>query len=455
MATTDIAIEAQPSINRRVFQLAWPVIAQNLLETLLGIVDTLLVSRLGDAALAGTGAATQFMFILISLLSAISIGSTVLVAQAIGAHRSEHANTLAKQSLIWGVLLAVPLSIGGTLSSSTLMHMLGVTPEVAAIGASYLQITFSTSVFMVLLFIASSVLRGAGDSRTPMQVTILSNIINAIAAYGLIFGHWGLPQLGAVGSAWGALLGRAIAVSILVALLFSGNRVVSIRGRKGWMPSLRTARSIFAIGVPAGVEQVLSSLAFSAMLVVVATLGTHAIAAQRITMNALSLSFLPGFGFALAATALVGQSIGARRPSEGVSAAYIAMRWAMIWMGIVGLIFFFLADFIVAAFNPTPEAYHAAVEGMRIVAIAQPFWAILFVLAGGLRGAGNTRFPMVINAGGLWLTVVLGWIGVNYFGLNLTSIWIAFVVIAPLSALANWWRFRSINWETVQPAEQM
>ena len=224
------------ALRQRVWRLAAPVIGENFLETLLGIVDTLLVAGLGAVAIAGVGSALQIMFFLISALSALAIGSSVLVAQAVGAGDTAHAGRLGRQSLIWSVLFSIPLSVGGYLLSEPIIGSFGLEPQVAAIGVQYLQVTMGTVVVLVALFIGSGVLRGAGDSRTPLRVTALANLVNVVLAYGLIFGHFGLPALGPVGSAWATFVARGLALALLLGALWRGKGGVSISGGS-WRPA--------------------------------------------------------------------------------------------------------------------------------------------------------------------------------------------------------------------------
>src|SRR5262245_32426796 len=261
-------------LRRRVWGLAGPVIGENFLETLLGIVDTLLVAGLGAVALAGVGGALQVMFFLISALSALAIGSSVLVAQAIGAGDIARAGRLGRQSLIWSVLFSIPLSACGLLLSRPIIGLFGLEPQVAQIGVQYLQVTMGTVVVLVALFIGSGVLRGAGDSRTPLRVTALANLVNVVLAYGLISGHFGLPALGPVGSAWATFLARALALVLLLAALWRGRGGVTIGGGGSWRPDFRVARQVLGIGIPAALEQVLATAAFLALALVVARLGT-------------------------------------------------------------------------------------------------------------------------------------------------------------------------------------
>lgn len=442
-ANPDLARIDQPvSMQRRVFTMAWPVISENFLQTMLGIVDTLLVARLGAGAIAGVGSAQQVMFFLIAALSALSVGSSVLVAQAVGARNFKGASRLTRQSLIWSVCFSIPLALIGFFASGSVMAVFGLEPEVARIGTEYLQVTMATVVVLIFLLIGGGALRGAGDSKTPMQVTALANVINVVLSYALIFGAWGFPEMGAVGSAWATFYSRLLAVFLLFFVMWRGRGGVSIRGRVGWLPELGVARSVLSIGIPAALEQVLTSAAFFMMTVLVAGLGTLTLAAHRIAFNALSISFLPGFGFAIAATALVGQSLGARRLDEGETAARIATLWAVIWMGSMGLVIFILAPQLIQLYTSDPAVIDIGTAGMRVVALAQPFWAVLFVQSGALRGLGNTSFPLRTNTLGIWTAVGLAYLFIQTMDGSLALVWAAFLITAPVMAFILWWRFR-------------
>jgi putative MATE family efflux protein len=434
---------AQPvPMQRRVFNLAWPVISENFLQTMLSIVDTIMVARLGAEALAGVGSALQIMFFLISALSATSVGSAVLVAQAIGAHKFGRAGLLAKQSLVWSVIISIPLIIAGLFAAEPIIGIFGMEPGPTQIGADYLRVMMGTGVVLTLLLLGGGVLRGAGDSRTPMLITLFANVVNIVFTYGLIYGELGMPELGAVGSAWGTFISRVIGFGILFWVMWRGVNGVTIRGLSGWMPDLSLAKSILKIGIPAATEQVINSVGFMVMSIVVAQLGTLGLAAHRVALNAMSVSFLPGFGFAMAATALVGQSIGANRPEEAKTIVSIATRWALVWMGTLALIFLFFAEAIIALFTPDPEVIRMGGAGLRAIALTQPFWAISMVQSGGLRGTGDTQYPMRIGTAGIWGAVLLGALLLNTVGGGLTSVWGAFIVTAPITAFLAWRRFR-------------
>jgi Na+-driven multidrug efflux pump len=171
-------------------------------------------------------------------------------------------------------------------------------------------------------------------------------------------------------------------------------------------------------------------------------------------MNALSLSFLPGIGFAIAATALVGQSIGARRPAEGAAATRIATLWGILWMSSMGIVIFFFATPIMQLFTDEPAMVATGAAGLRVVALAQPFWALLFIQSGALRGMGNTGFPLRVNAIGIWLAVGLGYLIIHFIGGRLDAVWSAFLIVSPATGGLLWWRFRqAIRQEEVKFAK--
>ena len=442
-ATAAPTVIDRRAVRLRVLALAGPVIGQNILETMLGIVDTALVARLGASATAGVGAALQVMFFVIAALSALSIGSAVLVAQAYGARDTERASRLARQSIVWSILIGTPLALLGGLFAEPIISIFGVAPDVARIATDYLQVTMGTMVVLVALFIGGGVLRGAGDSRTPMIVTGIANVVNIGLTYALIYGVAGFPALGAVGSAWGSFLARLLALGLMLVALWRGRDGVSIRGISGWRPDLTVARQILKLGIPAAIEQILTSAAFFTLVIIVARLGTVTLAAHQITFTALSASFLPGFGFAIATTTLVGQSIGARRIAEGDAATKVAVLWAVGWMTVIATLLFIFAEGALGLFTNDAQVIATGAAAMRVVALGQPFWAILFVFPGALRGAGNTRFPLVAGSGSIWLTVGIAAI-LLHFGGGLPSVWAAFLATSPFVAALYWWRWRRL-----------
>lgn len=448
LADAPIALEPPPapsrSINlrRRVFGLAAPVIGENLLQTLLGVVDTILVAGVGAVALAGVGASLQIIYITIAALSAVTVGASVLVAQAIGAEHQRMANQYARQAIVWSVVISIPLAVVGVALAPRLMALFGLEPAVAAVGTAYLRVTMATIISLTVMLLASGVLRGAGDSRTPMLVTALANVINVVLSYLLIYGVAGFPALGAVGSAWATFASRLVGAALLIWILWHGRSGVWISGVGRWWPHIDTGWRIFRIGIPAALEEVLIITAFATLTPIVAGLGTLSLAAHRVVINILSLSFLPGIGFGLAATALVGQSVGARQPDEARAVTVIALRWAVIWMGSLGLAFLLFPTPLMRLFTSDPQMIAIGVAAIRVTALTQVFWAASFVYAGAMRGTGDTRTPLLITGLFVWTAVAIGYLGITLVQNSLATLWAAFLVTGPIETLCFWWLWR-------------
>jgi Na+-driven multidrug efflux pump len=230
---------------------------------------------------------------------------------------------------------------------------------------------------------------------------------------------------------------------LLVALWRGRNSAgISIRGSSGWRPDFSVVRRVLAIGIPAAFEQILVTLAFIAGTIVLGQFGTALFAANRIYFTALSMSFLPGIGFAIAATALVGQSIGAKRLEEGEAAVRVATRGAMIWMGAMGLALALFAPQVMSLFTNDTEVIAFGVGGLRAAAFAMPVLAIVFVYNGAMRGTGDTRTPLLIFGIGVWASIVLGALGIFTIGGELVMTATAWVVVSPVMA---WFAVKRFN----------
>jgi MATE family multidrug resistance protein len=436
--------------SRLVLRMAWPAILENSLHTLLGIVDTILVARLGTDAVAGVGAGTQWLFLFVSVMFGVSTGSIVLVARSIGAGDAATANRAVRQSMLLGVALGLAFTLFGLVGADASMAVLGATGEVAAIGASYLRIVSYGGVATCCAVMASSLLRAAGDTRSPMVSTAIANVVNAVVAYGLIFGELGMPRLGADGSAWGLNVARVVAIVYLMLVLWRGRGVLKI-DLSGWRPHLEQLRTIVRFGMPTAIEQILLMTSFMAFAMISIQLGTAAFAAQRITFNAVTISFLPAFGFAMAATTLTGQSLGARRPDLAEKTAWVAVRMAAMWMGTMGLVYIFLPEPLLRVFTDDAAVLAEGVTAMRVIGLASPIWSVPMVLSGALRGAGDTRFPLYMTIVTGWLMrVPIGYVAGLMLGLGLAGVYLGAFADALVGAGMVVWRYRRGRWRDIK-----
>jgi putative MATE family efflux protein len=434
---------SHPAMNsRRVLGLALPIMGENLLQTAVGLVDTLLVSQLGDDAIAGVGVGAEITFFTFAVLSAISIGATVLVSQAIGAGDANRASRLARQAISWGLLIALPLSLLLFTFAPAIIDLFGTERDVRDLAVEYFEVIGITASVLLLSYLCGAVLRGAGDAKTPLKAATLANIVNLAASYLLISGHLGFPELGVAGSAWGATLGRAVAAFYMLRALWRGKTPVSIHGRAGWRPHRGFGAELFRLGIPASIEQMMIQGGTTLLVVIVATLGSAALTAQQIEFTITGMVQMPVVGVAIAATALVGQSIGARNYGDAAKAAAIASRLTIYWSVGIGLVYFALASPIVRVFSDDAEVLEL---GRRVIYARAPglaFLGLWMVTAGILRGIGDTRGPMIRGAITMSATVALAFAGVHWLDQGIAWVWLTYLITAPVSIVGNQLAFR-------------
>ncbi|MEZ4522202.1 MAG: MATE family efflux transporter [Thermomicrobiales bacterium] len=438
-------------IRRSVLGLAWPSILENFMQAALGFITTLMVARLGSAAVAGVGTASQVQVIVITAFFAVSMGTTVLIAHAFGAGRIDtEGDAIVKQSTIAGLILALVLTPLTVLLAAPVMRGLGAEPDVVSEGAKFLQITSLSFIFMAIMFILSGALRGVGDTRTSMVVTAFMNVINIALVYALVFGFLFIPELGVTGAALAMVFSRGVGAAIMWLLLWQGRRGLTISGRDGWKLNWQRLKRLADIGLPSMGESVLRSGGQIVFVIVVFMLGTAVTAGNQVAQNAMFLSMFPGFGFSMAATSLVGQSLGARNPERARKVGMTATRWCLAWMSAMGVIFFVFAHPIMefaASGDDKAAIVTAGVDALRLIAFIQPPLAIGFVMAGILRGAGDTRFPMYSTSLTMWLLrVPLAYLFGVVFDWGLQGIYVAMMLDTVVLMVMNLWRYRQGDW---------
>ncbi|HHW10307.1 MAG TPA: MATE family efflux transporter [Firmicutes bacterium] len=439
----------RPAVISGVMALAWPAIVEQTLMMTVGIIDTAMVGRLGAVALASVGLGAQVMMIAITCFAAVSTGTSALVARFTGASEVDKACTVARQSLLLGTLLAVIMSFFLYFNAEAIVHVLFRTSatDVLALAVAYIKILSLSVVPNFILIIINAVLRGSGDTRTPMLVMAVVNVINVMMNYLLIFGIGPLPRLEVRGAAIASAIAQTCGGLIVTCILFSGKTLIRLGIHDDYRPDFPTIRRILRIGIPAGLEQALMRAGQTIYTVIVSSLGTVAYAAHQIALNAESISFMPGFGFALAATTLVGQKLGAGEPREAERAGLTAAGLAAGIMSLMGAAFFLFPALFVSIFTHDAEVLAASAQVLRLIALSQPFLALSMVLAGGLRGAGDTRSVMWITGFGICaVRVCLALLFVR-LGYGLFGAWMAMAIDLVFRGTACSWRFRQGRWK--------
>ncbi len=434
-----------------VLTLALPAMIEHILQVLIGVVDTYFVSRLGTEAIAGVGITNLIINVYIAFFVALGVGTTAVVSRNIGAGETEAANHAVRQSIIMALVIGIISGIFNLLFYKRLFILLGAEEKVMAYGIPYFLIVAVPSIFLCIIKVLSSALRGGGDTKTPMKVGVISNIINIVLDYVLIFGIFGFSGLGIVGAALATTISRIVGASMLFIKLNDKKGKLKINFFDRWKVDKSTIKSITKIGLPAAIEKLImrfGQLVYSGMII---KIGTHAYGAHNIAGTIESFSYLPGFGFAIAASTLVGQNLGAGRPKEAQAYGLISNFLSTIFMGAMGIIFYIFAPSLAGIFTQDAEVSILVVKVLRIIACFQPFLSITFVITSALQGAGDTKFPMYSTLIGIWGVRVLGvyLLGIT-LKMGLIGVWIAYVFDISIRGIILMVRFMRGKWKEIK-----
>ena len=441
-----------PPIGRmraEVWALAWPVILSFGLDSILGLSSMLMVGRLGANAVGAVGLATQILGAVRAGIAAVGTGTVALVARYIGANDRDNAEEVLKQSVIFGVIVSTVVAVPVIVFARPLMSVFQVKGEMADMGARYLQVVMLSEPSQGIFLMCASALRGAGDTRTPLWIGGIIDVLAIFLNYVLIFGKFGFPQMGVDGSAVATLLAIAVGGILFFYALSIDGMVLNFRWHR-LRPDLGLGRRILSVGNPAAIEQLLIQFGFVAYVGFVARYGPKEIAAYFIGVRILALSFLPGFGFSAASATLVGQGLGARDPKFSRRAGWESTGMSIVLMSAMGLLFIVFAHQIAALFIDDKEVIEYTVQFMYALAAAQPLMAIDWTITGALRGAGDSQFPLYGSLAGFYgmrlaLTIL---ITLNHGSIN--YIWWSLLADYLVRSTIKTWRFRQGHWETIE-----
>ncbi|MFO0761705.1 MAG: MATE family efflux transporter [Byssovorax sp.] len=430
---------------REVWSLAAPAIAHMLLITLVFLASRAMVGRTSAAALASLQISGTLTWLLYTLFTAFSTGTLSVVARSVGAGDRLGAARAARASLLLaialGLLVAIPIRIAnGSLLGLLFPH---ASPAVLAEAGAYLHIVLPVLPLAFVEAVAAAALQGSGDTRTPLYVATLGNIVNVVLSALLIFGGLGLPALGVRGAAIGTAATMSIEGLLLGALLFSRKSPLplgaaapsSLRDRLsltrlGWGGA--SLRRVLRVSAPTFAERLINQSAYLAYVAILGLLGPAAMAGNQALVAIEAICFLTADGFGVAAGALLAQKLGAGKPGDAQKAGWIAAAMATAGLSTMGLLFALLPRLLMRGFTSDPAIVDLGARALLVAAAAQPFMAFATVLGNGMRGAGATRtvlgisfvsamvvrllatyfFAITLNLGlvGIWLGSTADWV---------------------------------------------
>lgn len=434
-----------------IMALALPAMIENILQVLIGVVDTYFIGKIGTEAIAGVGVTNLIMNIYIAFFLALGVGTTAIVSRNIGGDNIENANDAVKQSIIMALGIGIVFGIINFVFSKKILLVLGAEERVLKYALPYFLSVAVPSVFLCLMLVLSSSLRGAGDTKTPMKIAFVTNLINIVLDYILIFGIFGFNGLGILGAGIATTISRIVGVILLLKQINNNKTKIHIKIIDKWHIDKAILKSITKIGFPAALEKLImrfGQLVYGGMII---KIGTEAYAAHNIAGTIETFSYLPGMGFGIAAATLVGQNLGAKKTSEAQSIGMTSYFLATGFMVVVSAVFYIFAPYLAGLFSEDLVVIDLVVKVLRIIALFQPFLSVTLVITSALQGAGDTKFPMYSTFIGIWGIRVLG---VYILGMKLkwglVGVWIAYALDVTVRGIILMIRFMKGKWKEIE-----
>jgi len=437
--------------NKEVIKLAAPALAEQVMMSLIGMADMIMVSRIGPAAIAAVGLTNQPMMFAMAIFMALNVGTTAVVARHVGANESDLANETARQSLILVGILGVIVSLVMFLGAEWVLSFMGAQADTMVYAVPYFRIVSVSMLFNTIQMSVNSMVRGAGDTKSPMANNMAVNIINLVGNFLLINGIWFFPKLGVTGAAVATAFSRFVGSIMALSLVLIPGKRITVSFRERFHFNWNIAARVAKVGFPAAIEQLIMRGGMIIFTRTISGLGTVTYAAHQVALNITSLSFTTGQGFAMSATSLVGRCLGAKKPDMAEMLANSAHKLAMMVSGAVAIILFFFGKQVALLYSNDLAVITQAAIALRIIALVQPSQSTQFVLAGALRGAGDTKWPLYSTIIGVWgFRVLLSYIFVQLLGFGLVGAWVAMAVDQFARSSIILYRFRSNKWKHVR-----
>lgn len=399
-------------IDKEIIGLAWPSITEQILEMMVGIISTVFMSWIGTAALAGVGMVNMLINFLQTVFSGLSIGTTVVIARVTGEGNHTEAKRTLVQSGYMALVVGIFLLVTGKVFSNPILNLFlgGAEVKVFNHGLTYFNIILFSLPFFVLDIIVSGAMRGAGDTKTPMYITggvnIVNIILNTILIFGVPFLH--IPSMGVAGSAIAVTASRIIGVTARVLVLYNRKGLkLNLSLKDDYRLSPQLMKRIINIGVPGFIEQAVMQGGFLILQLIIVTMGTVAMAAYQIGLNINAIAFFPIFGFAIANTTLVGQSLGEKNYDKANNYSYEGLKITMIFGFVLGIFMFAFAPLLARIYTDDPEVIKESVMIVRTFGVLEPLLAVLNICSATLKAAGDIKYVMITSLVGLWALRVL------------------------------------------------
>ena len=423
-------------------QLSIPSILAQISATVMFFIDASMVGHLGEKATAAIGLVETTTWLLGGLGSAANMGFSVQVAHYIGANDFEAARRVLRQSLVCSFLWSLMLSIGCILVHGVLPYWLGGGADIASDASAYFLIVGMAGILFQMSGLAGSMLKCSGNMKVPSALNIMMCVLDVAFNYLFIY----VLDMGVRGAAMGTAMAEFITAALMLYFLLVRSDMLSLRGRPGsFRPKADTVGMAFKIGAPMGLQHLLMGSAQIVGTIIVAPLGTVAIAANSLAITVESLCYMPGYGIAEAATTLVGQGIGAGQRLLTRSFAYMSVGLGIAVMTLMGVLMFIFAPELMSLMSPVENIIREGADALRIEAFAEPMFAAAIVCNGVFIGAGDTLKPAMMSLASMWgVRLTLAWWLSQTHGLR--GVWTAMAIELTFRGIIFLIRLWKGNW---------
>lgn len=449
MHTKEKAKEAQGTIysNADLKKLILPLIMEQLLAILVGMLDTVMISGVGEAAVSGVSLVDNINILVIQVFSALATGGAVVAGHALGQRREEEAGRSAWQMVLFLLYASAVTTVVLLGAHKTILRAIfgQVEAGVMSSATTYLIITGLSICPLALYNGCAALFRAMGNSKITMYISLLMNLLNLVGNATLIYGF----KMGVAGAAISTTVSRTVAAVMIFCMLFQENRVIHFRGRVTARMNLGLIKRILYIGVPNGLENSLFQLGKILLLSLVSTFGTSAIAANAVCGTIANFNILPGMAINLALLSVASYCIGAGDFEQTRFYTKKLMRLTNLCMIAVSVLMIVLCRVMLLLYHLTPETEELAVQVIRFHAFMCMFaWVPSFTLPNTLRAAGDVMWTMAISIVSMWVfRIGTAYFFSNVFHLGLIGIWIAMTIDWMFRGICYWLRFGSGKWE--------
>lgn len=438
------------SLYQAIFILSVPMVFEMVMESVFAVADIFFVSKLGAEAVATVGITESIVSIVYSICFGLAMATTATVSRRIGEKDSAGAANAGLQAIYAGLFISILIAVPGGIYAPEMLSLMGASEVAIADFSGYTTIIFAGNSVIMMLFIINAVFRGAGDAAVAMRVLWLANILNIVLDPLLIFGIGPFPELGIQGAAIATVIGRGTAVIYQVYILARGRGRIKLRLASP-MPDFRMMAKLVKLSLGAIGQNLIAMTSWIGLVRIISAFGSEVVAGYTIGIRIIIFALLPSWGMANAASTLVGQNLGAKKPERAEKAIWITSRLNLVVLGIIGLVLIAFSEFWVGIFIDDPNVIRIGAQCLEIISYGFLAYGPGMILVQAFNGAGDTVTPTKINVLCFWMIELpLAWSLAMLAGLDEPGVFYAIVIAETVLTIMAAVIFKKGKWKEKQ-----